>query len=157
MSPLKEIVPVGWYRVAVASQLFMEWSAGFLLYWALGHATLYLERPTVPELMLQLLGYAEVAYALVGLGALLYCVFLAKPPTEADFQKSKWWQAWALAPVSKTRAVRRRLEGSGADDEDSGVNRVAAIEVNPATGFAMVDNAGIDTGGFTYGTGPDNY
>ena len=95
MKNSKVVVPVRWFRVAVASQLFMEGAAGYLLFWTLREVTRALE-PATADSALGVLSLIETAYFAVGFMFLLYCAFFAMPPSEDDFTKTKWWMAWAL-------------------------------------------------------------
>lgn len=154
MKTSKAVVPVIWFRVAVASQLFMEGAAGYLLFSALREVTRALE-PASASSALAVLSLIETAYFAVGFVFLLYCCFLAKPPSQNNFTNTKWWMAWALIhmPVrsSKGSASTGRARGLCARDEDS--STTPSMGINPATGLSMIDDTLLDIGGNTFGSG----
>lgn len=142
------VVPVGWFRVAVATQVLMEWAFGLtllvILKWAAPNFIFY-EANQVTALTW--IGYLEGLYLAVGALFLLYAGLIATPPTEETFTKTKWWQAWALshAPLprrSGSSAGVGAAVGAGAFHD--------ATDVNPANGMPMADGI-FDSGGNVWG------
>ncbi len=147
MKTSKAVVPVFWFRVAVASQLFMEGAAGYLLFSLLREVTRTLE-PDASAAALDVLSLIEVAYFAAGALFLGYCCLFAKPPSEDNFTNTKWWMVWALQNNRPQRYPQGSASASGyGDSSGSG----GSPYLNPTTGLSMIGGTLLDTGGNVFG------
>lgn len=140
------VIPVGWFRVAVAIQVLMEW--------ALGLALLVVLKWVTPELIYHAanketavawVGYLEVTYLVVGALFLCYVGLFAKPPTAESFTRSKWWQAWVLTHAKLPTGRRASRDFELPEDSSGGMT------VNPATGMTMAEGDVFDADGNVWG------
>lgn len=143
---VKSVVPVFWFRVAVASQLFMEGAAGYLLFSFLREISVKLE-PADADSILGALSLLETGYFALGALFLVFCCFFAKPPTEDGFGKTKWWMAWAMLHIP-TRTVGPSAGDDGVPSSRTGTT----MPLNPSTGLPMVDGTMLDMGGNVFGS-----
>lgn len=148
MKTPESVVPVFWFRVAVASQLFLEAGAGFLLFGLLRDVARAME-PEKAAAVEGVFSLVEGAYFCGWTLLMAYCCVMAKPPTEENFTKTRWWALWA--ELHRPEPSRGRTAGAGSASSAHHVG--SAPDFNPVTGLPMVDSTNtIDVGGNVYGT-----
>lgn len=154
MDTSKKVVPVGWFRVAVATQLMLEGMVASVLVSILRAVAVSLtEDPDSVAMPLEVLNFAMYAYFGMGAMVLLYALLFAKPPSEAEFTKTKWWMAWALMhrPGSVARCAGRGRPEDVFGDGARAHSSESSPELNPSTGSLMVPGTMHDIGGHNLG------